>query len=60
MALQNSHHIRAMPDYARHADVIRALELISYDFERAKEVVTEEMLKLGATLVNGMVLQGGR
>lgn len=44
----------AMPDYARHADVIRALELeYSYDFERAKEVVTEEMLKLGATLVNG-------
>lgn len=46
---------RAMPDYARHADVIRALELeYAYDFEKAKEVVTEEMLKLGAELVNGV------
>lgn len=45
----------AMPDYARHADVVRALELeYAYDFDRAKEVVTEEMLKLGAELVNGV------
>lgn len=44
----------AMPDYARHADAVRALELqYAYDFEKAKEVVAEEMTKLGAQLVGG-------
>lgn len=44
----------AMPDYARHADAVRALELeYAYDFNMAKEVITEEMLNLGAELVNG-------
>jgi peptide/nickel transport system substrate-binding protein len=45
----------AMPDYARHADAVRALELkYQYDFETAKAIVAEEMTKLGAKLVNGL------
>jgi len=44
----------AFPDYARYADVIRQLELkYAYDPAKAKEVITAEMQKLGAALVNG-------
>ncbi|OUM98671.1 MAG: hypothetical protein BAA04_05450 [Firmicutes bacterium ZCTH02-B6] len=45
----------AFPDYARYADTARALELkYAYDPERARAVITEEMEKLGAQLVNGV------
>jgi peptide/nickel transport system substrate-binding protein len=45
----------AFPDYARLADVARALELrYHYDPDAANRVIHEEMKKLGATL------QGGR
>lgn len=41
----------AFPDYARLADVARALELqYQFDPERARTVITREMEKLGATL----------
>jgi len=44
----------AFPDYARYADIIRQLELkYAYNPAKAKEVITAEMQKLGATLVNG-------
>ena len=45
----------AFPDYARYADTARALELkYSYNPELARAVITEEMQKLGAQLVNGI------
>lgn len=44
----------AFPDYARYADIIRQLELqYGYNPTKAKEIITAEMQKLGATLVNG-------
>ena len=45
----------AFPDYARYIDVARRLELYyAYNPEKAKQVVTEEMQKLGAELVDGI------
>lgn len=42
------------PDYAKLADVARRLELTyAPNPDRAKQVITEEMQKLGATLVGG-------
>ncbi len=42
------------PDYARYADVARALELkYAHNPEKAKAVIFEEMQKLGAELVDG-------
>lgn len=42
------------PDYAKLADVARRLELqYAPNPDRAKQVITEEMQKLGATLVGG-------
>ena len=50
----------AFPDYARYIDVARRLELYyAYNPERAKQVVTEEMTKLGAELVDGIWNYGG-
>ncbi|MEM2103529.1 MAG: ABC transporter substrate-binding protein [Candidatus Bathyarchaeia archaeon] len=44
----------SFPDYAKLIDVARALELqYSYNFEKAKAIITEEMQKLGATLQGG-------
>jgi peptide/nickel transport system substrate-binding protein len=44
----------AFPDYARLADVARALELrYQHDPERAARVIAEEMEELGAERVNG-------
>jgi len=44
----------AFPDYARLADVARGLEIeYAHDPERAKEIITREMEKLGAELVEG-------
>jgi len=44
----------AFPDYARYADTIRDLEKkYSYNLEKAREIITEEMLKLGAELRDG-------
>jgi|YelNatPaOPRAMG01_1025707.scaffolds.fasta_scaffold06033_8 peptide/nickel transport system substrate-binding protein len=44
----------SFPDYARLIDKARLLEMeYSYNFEKAKEIITEEMLKLGATLEDG-------
>lgn len=43
------------PDYARVADVARAIELTyAPDRDRAEAVISEEMEKLGATKVNGV------
>lgn len=42
--------IQAYPDYALYADLIRPLEAkYAYNFEKADQVVSEEMAKLGAT-----------
>lgn len=50
----------AFPDYARLADVARALELrYQYNPDRAREVIQEEMEKLGATLENGRWMHDG-
>jgi len=44
----------AFPDYARLADVARQIELrYAHDPARAKDVITGEMKKLAARLVNG-------
>jgi len=44
----------SFPDYARLIDTARMLELqYSYDFDKAKAIITEEMQKLGAQLVGG-------
>jgi peptide/nickel transport system substrate-binding protein len=44
----------AFPDYARLADVARRLEIAySHNPDRARAVITEEMGRLGATLVGG-------
>ncbi|MGQ9601746.1 MAG: ABC transporter substrate-binding protein [Candidatus Bipolaricaulia bacterium] len=51
----------AFPDYARYADVARALELqYGYDKEKAKAVITEEMEKAGAVLQDGKWYYGGQ
>jgi peptide/nickel transport system substrate-binding protein len=45
----------ASGDYAAMADVIKVLEFeYSYNLERAREVITEEMETLGATLEGGV------
>jgi peptide/nickel transport system substrate-binding protein len=44
----------AFPDYARYADVLRDIEKkYSYNFDKAREIITGEMLKLGAELREG-------
>ncbi|MEM3713619.1 MAG: ABC transporter substrate-binding protein [Nitrososphaeria archaeon] len=44
----------AFPDYARYADVIREIETeYQYNLDKARKIVTEEMIKLGAELVEG-------
>jgi peptide/nickel transport system substrate-binding protein len=44
----------AFPDYARYADTIRDIERkYSYNPDKAREIITEEMLKLGAELKDG-------
>ncbi len=44
----------ASSDYARMADVARGLELkYAYNKEKAQEIISAEMEKLGATLVDG-------
>ncbi|MGC8987032.1 ABC transporter substrate-binding protein [Infirmifilum sp.] len=46
--------VNVFPDYARIADTAKALEAkYSYDFEKAKAVIFEEMSKLGATFKDG-------
>ncbi len=51
----------AFPDYARLADVARQLELkYAYDPDRAKQVITTEMKKLGASLANGKWVYQGK
>ncbi|QOJ78458.1 ABC transporter substrate-binding protein [Infirmifilum lucidum] len=46
--------LTSFPDYARIADVMKLLEAkYSYDFEKAKTVIFEEMVKLGATYKDG-------
>jgi len=44
----------AFPDYGRLADTIIPLEMqLSYDFAKARNIIFEEMQKMGATYVNG-------
>jgi peptide/nickel transport system substrate-binding protein len=44
----------AFPDYARYADVLRDIEKkYSYNLDKAREIITGEMLKLGAELREG-------
>ena len=44
----------AFPDYARYADVVREIEKkYSYNLDKAREIITEEMPKLGAELKDG-------
>ena len=51
----------AFPDYARLADVARALELeYGHDPERARRVITEEMEAMGALKVDGRWLYNGQ
>ena len=51
----------AFPDYARLADVARALEIsYAHDPERARAVITREMEKLGARLRDGVWYHQGK
>jgi peptide/nickel transport system substrate-binding protein len=44
----------AFPDYARYADIVRGIERkYGYNLDKAREIITEEMLKLGAELKDG-------
>ncbi|MEM0450878.1 MAG: ABC transporter substrate-binding protein [Nitrososphaerota archaeon] len=44
----------AFPDYARYADTIKQIEKeYAYNFEKARQIITEEMRKLGAELRDG-------
>jgi peptide/nickel transport system substrate-binding protein len=44
----------AFPEYARYADTIKEIERkYSYNPDKAREIITEEMLKLGAELRDG-------
>ena len=46
--------ISAFPEYGRLADVIKLLEAkYSYNFEKGKEIIYEEMSKMGAVLKEG-------
>lgn len=46
--------VGGFPDYARYVDKCRELEAkYAYNPEKGKEIITAEMEKLGATLVNG-------
>ncbi len=51
----------AFPDYARYIDTVRALELkYAYNPDKAKAVITEEMKKMGAKLVDGKWMYKGK
>jgi Predicted solute binding protein len=44
----------AFPDYARYADVVKQIEKeYAYNFEKARQIIAEEMRKLGAELREG-------
>ncbi len=44
----------AFPDYARYAEIVKLIEKeYSYNFDKAKEIITEEMIKLDAELKDG-------
>jgi len=44
----------SFPDYAKLIDVARTIELeYAYNFDKGKSIITSEMQKLGATLVDG-------
>jgi len=46
--------VRGLPEYQRHKDFIAKLEeKYSYDFEKGKEIIFEEMKKMGAELRDG-------
>ncbi len=50
----------AFPDYARLAHIARALEIqYGHDTAKAKAIISEEMKKLGAVLVDGKWHYGG-
>lgn len=50
----------AFADYARYADIARGIELkYAYNFDKAKQVITEEMTKLGATMSGGKWIYKG-
>lgn len=45
---------KGLPEYQRHKDFITGLEeKYSYDFEKGKSIIFEEMEKMGAKLVDG-------
>jgi peptide/nickel transport system substrate-binding protein len=45
---------RGFPEYERYKDVIQSIENeYRYDFEKGKQIITEEMKKLGAELKDG-------
>lgn len=50
----------SVPDYAKNADLVRAIELkYAYNPDKAKEIITAEMEKLGATLEGGKWMYNG-
>ncbi len=45
----------AFPDYARMIEQVRELEVkYAHDFERAERIISEEMIELGAEMVDGV------
>jgi len=52
---------RVTSDYARYIDVIKEVELAyKYDFGKGKAIIQEEMLKMGAQLIDGKWYYGGK
>lgn len=50
----------SVPDYAKNADLVRAIELkYAYDPAKAKEVIDAEMTAMGATLEGGKWMYNG-
>ncbi len=53
--------VKALPEGQRYLDVLDDIEeKYSYDFDKAKAIITEEMEKLGATLVDGKWYYNGK
>jgi len=51
----------SVPDYAKNADLVRAIELkYAYNPDKAKEVIDAEMTALGATLEGGKWMYNGQ
>ncbi|MFO7637654.1 MAG: ABC transporter substrate-binding protein [Clostridia bacterium] len=53
--------VSGLPDYARYVEVAREVEaMFAYDMDKAKEIITAEMLAMGATVSDGKFMHNGQ